>query len=278
MICPTGAKPGLAIETMESGGIQRSYRLYVPASYDASKPLPLLLNFHGLGSTAEQQELYSGFTAVADREGFILVSPDGLGLIHEWHVFGPDEPGYVDDIAFVDALIDRVSSEACVDPQRIYADGISNGGAITSLLGCNLDRIAAIATVAGAPYSQDVCQRDRPVPIIAFHGTDDFLAPFNMGDFLLSVLPIADVRDDMAIWAQNNGCDPTLQSDQIASDVTLESYRGCDENADVQLYVVENGGHTWPGADFDISILGRTTQSIDASELIWSFFKAHPRQ
>jgi polyhydroxybutyrate depolymerase len=271
--CPQAIQTGLTLNTTVVDGLERRYRLYVPASYDASAPVPLLLNFHGLGSNALEQELYSGFTQLAEREGFVLVSPDGTGLIQEWHVLATWLPGYVDDIDFVDALIDEVTKSVCIDEERIYAAGLSNGGAIASLLGCNLDRIAAIATVAGAPFSSRRCEPDRPVPVIAFHGTYDGVVPFNLGEYLGAYLPLTNVRQDMQSWAENNGCNTAPQIERIAQDVTLEAYTNCDAGADVRLYVVEGGGHTWPGSDHKLWFLGDTTQSIDASELIWSFFE-----
>ena len=275
--CPQPGDTGLSSESSSKSvmvdGIQRTYRLYVPTSYDATEPVPLVLNFHGLGSNALEQELYSGFTGLSEREGFILVSPNGTGFIQEWHVLATWLPGYVDDLRFVDTLIDEMVDSLCIDEERIYAAGISNGGAMASLAGCNLDRIAAVATVAGAPYSQRRCEAGRPLPIIAFHGTYDGIVPFNLGEFLGDYLPLTNVREDMQTWSSHNGCDTTAKSEQIATDIVLEAYANCDAGADVRLYVIDGGGHTWPGAELNLWYLGRTTQSIDASELIWSFFE-----
>ena len=222
--CPSGAPAGLSIETMASGGGERSYRLYVPASYDASAPLPLLLNFHGFGSSAAEQERYSGFIDVAEANGFVLVTPDGTNNPQRWYIYGRLEPGYVDDFAFVDALIDEVSASVCIDQSRIYAAGISNGGAMSSLLGCNVERIAAVAPVAGAPFSDASCAGDGSVPVIAFHGTADDVVPFDGGAGGRLGLPITPVRENMRDWAAHNGCDLTLQSERIAPDVVLERY------------------------------------------------------
>ena len=274
--CPTGASPGLTLETTVSDGEERTYRLFVPSSYDASKPLPLVLNFHGFGSTAEEQELYSGFNDVAEDHGFVVVTPDGSGFIQEWYVYRFLQLGYVDDFAFVDQVIEEVSDRVCIDEERIYATGISNGGAMTSLLGCQSDRMAAIAPIAGSPYRDWRCEESRPVPVIAFHGTEDGVIPFEGGRVIFTLLPVTPVRGNMHDWAVHNGCDLTLHSERIAEDVVLESYTDCEDNADVLLYVIEGGGHTWPGTDVNLDLLGETTQSIKASELIWSFFEEHP--
>ncbi|HLF70641.1 MAG TPA: PHB depolymerase family esterase [Dehalococcoidia bacterium] len=277
--CGTEAPSGSSVASIESDGVERSYRLYVPTAYDTRRPTPLVLNFHGLGATALEQERYSGFIEVAEENGFVLVSPQATGTPSEWYLYGPLERGYVDDFAFVGRLIDELSARLCVDSRRVYATGISNGGGMTSLLGCELsDRIAAIAPVAGSPYVERRCDGARPMPVIAFHGTDDPLVPFEAGpDFGDLDIFRFGARNNMRDWAQHNGCDLTLHSERIASDVVLESYGGCSNGADVQLYVIEGGGHTWPGAGVEVNALGKTTHSIDASELIWSFFATHPR-
>jgi polyhydroxybutyrate depolymerase len=277
--CGGRTATGSSIETLESDGVQRSYRLYVPSSYQAGVPTALVLNYHGLGSNALEQERYSDFPALADREGFIVATPEGTGQPQEWYLYGPVEAGYVDDFAFTDRLIDEVSAHYCIDASRVYATGISNGGGMTSLVGCVLsDRIAAIAPVAGSPYVEERCRAADPVPIIAFHGTDDPLVPFepSLGVGRLDLFS-AGVRNNMHDWAQHNGCDLTLHTQRVAADVVLESYANCDSGADVELYVIEGGGHTWPGASRDIAALGNTTHSISATTLAWQFFQAHPR-
>jgi len=283
---PAGADPscgeltatGSFIETLESSGVQRAYRVYVPASYDASTPVPIVLNFHGFGSNALEQERYSDFPALAGREGFIVATPDGTNSPQRWYIYGQLEPGYVDDFAFVDALIDALSARYCIDPARIYATGISNGGGMTSQLACHLNgRIAAIAPVAGSPYSELTCRGEGPMPVVAFHGTDDTLVPFEGGPGGRLGLPINPVRDNMRQWAEHNGCNLALQTQRIADDVMLESYGGCADGADVHLYVVEGGGHTWPGSSRNIATLGSTTRSISATELAWRFFSEHSK-
>lgn len=277
--CGGSVATGSTIEALESEGAKRSYRLYVPSSYDASRRLPLVLNFHGFGSSALEQERYSGIVSLAEQFGFIAVTPDGTSRPQRWYIYGRIEPGYGDDVAFVDRLLDAVSSNYCVDPSRIYAMGISNGGGMSALLGCRLShRIAAIAPVAGSPYSSVICRDAGPMPITAFHGTDDSVVPFEGGLGGRLGLQVNAVRDNMRGWAEHNGCDLTLSTQRIAADVTLESYGDCTNGADVQLYVVEGGGHTWPGSSRNIAALGSTTQSINAGEIAWRFFANHSKR
>jgi polyhydroxybutyrate depolymerase len=274
--CGTAATTGGSVQSIESGGVTRSYRLHVPAGYDSSTPTPLVLNFHGFGSNALEQERYAEYPQAADKYGFIVATPDGTNTPRRWYIYGEREPGYVDDFAFTDALIDRLSATLCVDAARIYATGISNGGGMTSILGCRAnDRIAAIAPVAGSPYPDLQCRSKGPMPVIAFHGTEDQLVPFEGGPGGRLGLPSGAVRDNMRDWASHNGCNMTLQSRRVAADVMLETYTGCKAGAEVQLYVVEGGGHTWPGGRIDVPGLGETTHSISATELSWAFFAAH---
>jgi polyhydroxybutyrate depolymerase len=276
--CGLPAERGSRLRSIESGGVERSLRLYVPERYDPNSPAPLVLNFHGFGSNALEQERYSAFPELADREGFIVATPDGTNTPRRWYIYGVREDGYVDDFAFVDDLIDSLGAELCIDPARVYATGISNGGGMSAQLGCKLNgRIAAIAPVAGSPYSERECRDEGPMPVIAFHGTDDELVPFEGGPGGRLGLSLNSVRDNMKGWAGHNRCDMTIQTKRIAADVVLESYGNCDAGADVHLYVIEGGGHTWPGSDRNISTLGHTTQSISATELAWQFFVAHAR-
>jgi polyhydroxybutyrate depolymerase len=277
--CGASGQPESFIETLDAGGVQRSYRLYIPASYDASTAAPLVLNFHGFASNALEQERYSGFPSLADREGFILATPEGTNDPQRWYIYGQLEAGYVDDFAFVDQLIDTISASYCIDPARVFATGISNGGGMSSLLGCKLnDRIAAIAPVAGSPYSELSCRGAGPMPVVAFHGTDDELVPFEGGPGGRLGLPVTGVRENMRQWAEHNGCNLTLQTERVAADVVLESYGGCADGADVHLYVIEDGGHTWPGARINVPGLGETTHSISASEIAWRFFSEHSKR
>ncbi|HLF76749.1 MAG TPA: PHB depolymerase family esterase, partial [Dehalococcoidia bacterium] len=230
------------------------------------------------GGNGRQQETNSHMTQEAERSGFITVAPDGTESPRRWHIYGRRENGYEEDFAFVRELVQHVSSRLCIDPARVYATGISNGGGMSSLLACELnDVIAAVAPVAGSPFPGPLCQGKLPVPIIAFHGTDDTLVPFEGGPSGRLGLPSRGVRENQRQWADHNGCDLTLRSERVAPDVVLESYGGCSNGADVQLYVVEGGGHSWPGSYIG-SRNGATTRSIDATALIWQFFAAHPRQ
>jgi polyhydroxybutyrate depolymerase len=265
--CRAPHPPGDFVETIESSGLARSFRVHIPPGYDSGTPTPLVLDFHGYDRSAADQEAYSGLVPVADRAGFILVSPDGAGDPQQWEVLDVYPESTTADVQFTRAMVERLRAEYCIDRTATFATGMSNGAEMASQVGCLLpDIFAAVAPVAGAVYQDGRC--DGPaVAIIAFQGTDDENVPF------------ATAPPAMAGWAAHNGCDtqgPTVET--LTTHVSREAYRGCG-GEDVVLYTIAGGGHTWPGsdADFPRGGAGATTDEISASDLIWAFFDAHRR-
>ena len=248
-------------------GQNRQFRLHVPPTYHSNQPVPLVLNFHGYNSNAAQQENVSQMSAKADQAGFVVAYPEGLGDPQTWHV-GPREERNA-DLEFIQELVSNLQGQLSIDPARIYATGISNGAQMANLLGCELSEIfAAIAPVSeGYPPTQE-CNSSRPVPVVAFHGTSDRLIPFEGQGRLL--LP---AHDWAAAWAARNGCDPVPYVSFQNGDVTGETWGNCHEDAEVTFYTIQGGGHSWPGSDMPTEI---TTQDIDATDVIWDFFSAHP--
>ncbi len=276
---------------------EREYLLHVPPSYTGVEALPLVFGFHGLTGTAAQQADFSQLPAKADEEGFLLVMPQGLSteLIEGFHwnnlMLGGTE---ADDVAFIDELLDSLEAQLCVDAARIYSTGLSNGAEMSVRLACSLsDRIAAVAPVAGVYFPPMVeelpegvgCPLTRPVPIIAFHGTADPIIPFDGGPLGEAVgldLTFRDIDDAiLPEWAAANGCDSVPTEEPVTENVRVIRYQGCDQDVTVELYVIEGGGHTWPGSTFELpaaaeEVIGFTTQEISANDLLWDFFVAHP--
>lgn len=275
--CGEAREPGTTVETLTVEGLQRTFRLHVPAGYQPDQPAALVLNYHGFGSSAESQEEYTGMALQADASGFVTATLQGEGSPARWYVFGRSQTN-PDDVAFTEEVIDRLDETLCIDRDRIYATGMSNGGGMSSALACNVnDVFAAVAPVAGSPFLRSDCQGKEPIPVIAFHGTQDLFVPFE-GPEGRAGMSNQSARGNSLDWAEHNGCHLTLVSERIAADVVRESYTGCDNGADVVLYVIEGGGHTWPGAVPDVRFLGSSTTSISATELIWAFFEAHPKR
>ena len=276
---------GLSTEVLTSGGNEYNYQFTVPSSYDGS-PLPVVLDFHGIGSNGAQQAVFSGWSAAAEAEGFLSVQPTGLMVDGDdrasWELPQFETP-VRNDIQFVVDLIDVVSSQICIDPARIYSTGMSNGGLFTSTVVCALsERIAAAVSVAGVTHHES-CSPTRAVPYLAFHGTDDAVVPFNGGgesaldgtdgssEFFEQVIP-----EEFAEFADSSGCSGSTDS-EITPEVTLTSYSGCNDDVPLGFYTIEGGGHTWPGSSISAAIptLGVTNLDISATEIAWEFFSQH---
>ena len=245
--------------TLTHDGITRTYRLHLPVNFSPDSLYPLVINMHGLGSNAWEQEIYSAFNPVSDTGRFIVAYPNGLNST--WNV---SSSGGTDDVGFISALIDTLSVLYNVDLQRVYATGMSMGGFMSYRLACELsDRITAIASVTGL-LAFSPCMPSRPVPVAQFHGTDD------------PVVPYAGVASTINYWISTNQCpDSAIVTDLPNIDTTdnstviLYDYSPCTDSASVLLYSIINGEHTWPGADI---LIGVTNQDIEASNEIWNFF------
>ena len=204
----------------------------------------------------------------ADHEGFIVVYPDGLEK--QWNT-GPGADGRADQ-QFIRDLIASLESQYNIDPKRIYATGISNGGGMTNRLGCDMvDVIAAIAPDAGAYKFWQDCNPSRPVPVLAFHGLDDKVIPYEGGTSKIMAPPI---EEWAASWGTLNGCSSTPGITTPVDTVTVRTWSGCQNNADVILYTLANHGHSWPGSAIMPGSI--TSQAVNATDLIWEFFQAHP--
>jgi polyhydroxybutyrate depolymerase len=289
----TSASPGETTLALSAGGEQGTYVRHLPPSYDGRKPLPLVIDLHGYAEAAAIHTRISALGAYGDKHDFITVTPQTAGPVPRWNT---DLKG--GDVAFLGSLMDTAERTLCIDQARIFVTGYSNGAFMTSAMACKYaDRIAAVAPVAGIEEIAG-CTFSRPVPVVAFHGTDDPFVPYDGGIGKAALkLPAPDgsgrtlgelgattatrgpsVPQATAAWAKRNGCGPTPASRKVTSDVTLISY-SCPADAQVELYRVTNGGHAWPGSDVDKSlesVVGHVTMSISADQIMWAFFEQHP--
>jgi len=264
--------------TIVSSGVMRRYLLYVPKTYDRSKPTPLVISLHmALWPAAEMA--ISRWNDVADEHNFIVVYPSGSDVPRVWHI-GGRSMGV--DVRFISDLIDKLKAEYNIDPNRIYADGMSIGGGMAFALSCKLsDRVAAVGAVAAvqAFLPVDECGDSRPVPTVAFHGTADRAAPYQGGSSWVAPVLFPNIPDWTTRVARRNQCKGDPSDTRITANVRRLAYTNCAENADVILYTVEGGGHTWPGGKpMPEWFFGRTTSEIDASRVMWEFFVQHPRR
>ncbi len=257
--------------------INRTYLLYVPAIYNPSIAVPLVMNFHGYSSNSTQQMVYGEFRPIADTANFIIVCPNGTldpNNFQYWNNF--NAPGGPDDIGFASALIDTIEAHYNIDHNCIYSTGMSNGGFMSYDLAYLLsNRIAAIASVTGDMiYSHiNACHPIHPTPVMQIHGTNDATVLFS-GD--ANFEPIDSLVN---FWVQFNHCNPVpsftnLPNINLADSCTAEHYvySGGDSSATVEFYKIIGGGHSWPGALVNINI---TNMDFNASVEIWRFFRKY---
>lgn len=260
--CEATFAAGNSIGQIESGGELRSYRLHVPPTYISRRATPLVLSFHGYAQDAAQQDAYSLLPAFSDQAGFILVTPEGSGSPAGWDIPGVYNENGIDDVAFVNQLVSDLSNTLCLDARRIFATGHSNGAQMASQVACDLPwLIAAAAPVSGAVF-QDCT--GAGVPMIAFQGDADYN------------VPLEESEEGVLGWVSHNACPTDPEISRPAEGVELRSWNCSD--GDVQFYVMEDVGHVWPGGDPLMGGVGPATDVINANQLMWEFFRAHPHR
>ncbi len=259
----------LTKRSINSGGIERTYLLQVPARHDGSTPLPVILNFHGLGSIAHDKEKDVEVASYAERNGFALIVPQGIGTKTAWNSGGVFSViTHADDVRFARDLLDELSIEFCVNPTRVFSIGKSNGGGMSDRLGCEMpDRIMAIAPVSGA-YTErpKKCSKRRKVSVLEFHGDADEMTPYKGGGPIHMFLEIPTWLRD---WARRSGCSGMVKKRKIAGNLTKITYRKCPEGIKVEHYRVHDGGHWW----FDKPIGGT---NVSTTARIIRFLKSRP--
>jgi polyhydroxybutyrate depolymerase len=268
------------------GGRSRTYLLHVPAG-STSEPRPLVLVFHGGASNAAATERLTGFNDLANREDFLVAYPNGSGrlaAVLTWNAgrcCGYAVENRIDDVAFVRAILDDIGAVARVDAARVYATGISNGGQMSYRLAVDMpDRIAAVAPVAGS-LEVEAPAAQTPVSVVHFHGTNDENLPMAGGRGTRGVAGVSftSVAASLAPWVKAGGCKPEPAVERLpdrardGTSVERRSYPGCKPGIEVVLYVIEGGGHSWPGRPARERLLGVATRQISATEVMWQHFR-----
>ncbi len=278
--------PGDHSRSVESGGKSRPYLLHVPPSYDPEKPFPVVLALHPFATNGPAMAMISGLSGTADREGFLVAYPNGTGrgAMLRWNVglVGGDD---VDDVGYLGKVLDDVAGAANVDPRRVFATGFSNGGMMCYRLASEMsDRIAAIAPVAGTMVGPEI-RAKRPVPVLHFHGTKDGFVSF--GGTLWrrpGSSRLRGVEETVKLWAKHDGCPDEPARTDVPHDskdgltIAKREFGPGREGSEVVLFVIEGGGHTWPGREpIGGALLGKAALDLDANALIWAFFLKHPK-
>jgi polyhydroxybutyrate depolymerase len=264
-------KTGLAGESVRditSGGRVRRFRLTVPSSYDPARHTPLVFDFHGFDSDSAEQQLRSEMRASGAANGYVVITPDGYEKGWNAEVCCGSTVGLgVDDVQFVRDMVATVEADYCIDPDRVYAAGYSNGGIFSILLACRADDlIAAAASVAAASLEASRCQPSRPVAVMFLNGTADPVVPYTIA-----------AEPSVEVWRRIDGCEGAPEPTYAQGDSSCESLTDCEAGTEVALCTIEGGGHTWPGGGDFPSFLGPKTEDLSATDAIWDFFRSHPR-
>lgn len=284
--------------SLELDGLTRNYYYYVPSSYDGKTPVPLVFSFHGIHSSGNGQQSLTKMDILAEKEGFIMVYPDGqpipegMGILQDTSMIA----GYqglwnftdlgLSDLKFISVLIDKLAGtdtsegEYNIDRTRVYATGMSNGGIFSHKLAIELsDKIAAVACVTG-PLARISAAKvpARPITVIQASGDADPIIDWN-GNDALGTLP---VDDTIAWWIKNNQTSTTPVVEEYPpvepndpTRVIKYTYAGGIDNTKVILYKIKGMGHTWPmGPQYlPIPLIGNVSLQIDLNQAIWDDLK-----
>jgi len=308
-VTPVHPSPACARQVIVAGDVtlnyatahdSGSYTEQIPTTAAPEKPLPVIFDFHGYAEPGQLQVMLSGLGSYGRTHHFVTITPwiNNRSVPYWLSTVGSK------DLAWFGELLSHVESTTCVDENRVFVTGYSNGAFMSSAIAYEYSsRVAAVAPIAGI-QAVSPCRTTRPVPVVAFHGTADPLVhydgsasttardlPAPAGSRTLSSTQLAkifgvagvfssgpSVPQQAASWAKRTRCTAKESATPIASDVTLLVWP-CPTGANVELFRVGGGGHTWPGSEVSAalaSVVGRTTMSISADAEMWSFFRVHP--
>lgn len=274
------------------------YKIYLPSSYNPSETYPLVFVFHGGGGNADNIEDTTNFTQKALKEKFIVVYPYGTGLLKKvlltWNCgfcCGYALRKNIDDIGFVRSLYEHILNNYPINTSRVYATGISNGGIMSYYVGAALsDIFAAIAPVAaqiGGQATEDdeiwqIPDPDYPVSVIAFNGMKDTRVPYYGGRPLngsAHVYSWMSTNESISFWVEHNGCNTTPEQNVSESgNIIIDTYSEGLNGTEVKLVTIVDGNHSWPGGKKGWKNGPEPTQEINATDMMWEFFKDHPKQ
>lgn len=268
-------KPGDSQHTISVNGVERSYLLHIPPGMDSSRPNPLVFALHGFDNehffeVTDLQNM-TGFSAISDQSGFILVYPSGVNGV--WNVgggcCGSASEDKVDEIAFIRQILTDLVPLARIDPKRVYASGFSMGAMLAFKLACDMpETFAAVAPVAGV-LLESPCQPSQPVSILQVNGRKDTLVPYvgGVGNFMTGSINFPSVETGFSIWAKLNGCGSQAKIEPQGSLGTHSSFLSCKAGTAVELYTLDALGNNWP-----------SQYVLPLSQMIWDFFKTHTKQ
>lgn len=265
-------RPAVQQGQLDIDGLARTYRVFAPTTLEPGSQPPLVLVLGGVGNSAENMVSATEFDRAASVGNFVATYPEGIDLT--WNAgfcCASGTTSGVDDVEFLSRLIDELIADYDVDPAQVFATGVSAGAMMAYRLGCELPgRIAGVGSVAGAMVL-DQCQPEEPVPVLEIHGTADPLVPYEGGAVRpegVATQPAPSSREVVERWASLNGC-PAGPEEETQGPVSTLIWTDCPSGANVKLVAVEGGGHTWFAEG-----LGPANGAVDATTLIWDFFRS----
>lgn len=272
-------------ETIEAGGIQRTYLLNLPPNYYNSSDFALIIAMHGGGGDAVQFESTSKLTDKANASGFVVVYPEGvesnrLLKIRTWNAGTCCEyamENNIDDVGFISKLIDHLLASYKIDPKKVYATGHSNGGMLSYRLACELsNKIAAVAPNGCTMVVEQPCNPTRAVPVLHMHSVLDTNVPYMGGEgtgFTEVYYPPLD--SVLNVWSQINNCATPSQVLLDNSDYKFTTWSDCDNGTTIEYYLTKDGGHGWPGGLPGGPNSDTPSAVISANDLLWDFFQQY---
>jgi polyhydroxybutyrate depolymerase len=279
--------PGDHERSVLSEGISRHYEIHVPPAAAPGKALPVVVALHPMGGNSQMLIQMTDLNAKSDRAGFIAVYPEGQGrggAASGWSLLPPQEGEIVvDDVKFIDKMLDDLAGVTDVNPRRVYVVGFSAGGIMAYRLASELsDRFAAVASVAGPMPTLDI-RASRPVPVIHFHGTKDTMVPYGgPNQTTPKFMKFRSVEETVQAWAKFDGCPeaptkaPVSHGAADGLSITRTTYGPGKSDSEVVLYTIEGAGHVWPGRRPPVKTMGTSPLDLNANDLIWEFFRKHP--
>lgn len=267
-ICPVEGDLGVGNHaiSLKFDGMERGYEFYVPESYDPSTPTPLLLNIPGFMMKPELEADFTLLNEAAEEKGFIVVYPMSFDGI--WNTGLPPtigDPGELEDVAFIRAVMQDIPSRICADMKRVYATGMSMGASMAHRLACEAtDILTAIAPVSGALGVE--CNPSRPIPVLYFHGIEDNLVSYELGE--------ASVQT----WLEKNGCTGEPEVEYF-NESYCETYADCEGDSTVVFCSMTPMGHCWPGGSVVLctTMWDPYNDDINANDYMWEFFKRYSK-
>lgn len=295
-------KQGTHEYTILVNGFARNYVLHIPSTAKKgvakqNNKSAVVIMLHGAGGTAKSATKMTGWTGLADKQNFIVAYPQGVRPNPEKRAsfrYNPqtwnDGSGRfysgqekIDDVSFINSLLDKLIRDLSVDEQRIYVAGFSNGSSMAYRLSVDLShRIAAIAAIASSGMRVSNVRLDWPVSLIAIQGSEDPINPIAGGE--VTIAGQSDKRrpliDTIQAWARMLECPTQPIATSPLQDVSIQKYWPCSTGSEVRFYTIDNMGHTWPGGRnvMPRALVGKSSERINATNVVWKFFKQHNKR